>query len=77
MERHFGLLAQLVEQWPLKPSVVGSSPTQPITQNTKVHSMRMPVMTKDDAIMTAVVMLLLAYAATGLEMLLITFLFLM
>lgn len=34
-------------------------------------------MTKDDAIMTAVVMLLLAYAATGLEMLLITFLFLM
>lgn len=39
--------------------------------------MRMPVMTKDDAIMTAVVMLLLAYAATGLEMLLITFLFLM
>lgn len=36
MLRHFGLLAQLVEQWPLNPSVVGSSPTQPITQNTKV-----------------------------------------
>lgn len=34
-------------------------------------------MTKDDAIMTAVVMLLIAYAVTGLEMLLITFLFLM
>lgn len=39
--------------------------------------MRMPVMTKDDAIMTTVAMLLLAYAATGLEMLLIIFLFLM
>ena len=39
--------------------------------------MRMPAMTKDDAIMTAVALLLLAYAATGLEMLLITFLFLM
>ena len=39
--------------------------------------MRMPVMTKDDAIMTVVAMLLLAYAATGLKMLLITFLFLM
>ena len=34
-------------------------------------------MTKDDAIMTAVALLALAYAATGLEMLLITFLFLM
>lgn len=34
-------------------------------------------MTEDDALMTAVVMLLIAYAATGLEMLLITFLFLM
>lgn len=34
-------------------------------------------MTKDDVIMTAVVMLLIAYAATGLEMLLIIFLFLM
>lgn len=34
-------------------------------------------MTKDDAIMTAVAMLLLAYATTGLKMLLITFLFLM
>ena len=34
-------------------------------------------MTKDDAIMTSVVMLLMVYAATGLEMLLITFLFLM
>lgn len=34
-------------------------------------------MTKDDAIMTAVVMLLIAYATTGLEMLLFTFLFLM
>ena len=39
--------------------------------------MRMPVMTKDDAIMTAVALLLMVYAATGLEMLLITFLFLM
>lgn len=39
--------------------------------------MRMPVMTKDDAIMTAVALLLMAYAATGLEMLLFTFLFLM
>lgn len=34
-------------------------------------------MTKEDAIMTAVVMLLMAYASTGLEMLLFTFLFLM
>ena len=34
-------------------------------------------MTKDDAIMTAAAMLLLACAATGLKMLLITFLFLM
>ena len=39
--------------------------------------MRLPIMTKDDAIMTVVAMLLLAYAATGLKMLLITFLFLM
>lgn len=34
-------------------------------------------MTKDDAIMLAVVMLLMVCAATGLEMLLFTFLFLM
>lgn len=34
-------------------------------------------MTKDDAIMTAVALLLMAYATTGLEMLLFTFLFLM
>ena len=32
---------------------------------------------KDDTIMLAVVMLLMVYAATGLEMLLFTFLFLM
>lgn len=34
-------------------------------------------MTKDDVFMMAIAMLLIAYAATGLEMLLITFLFLM
>lgn len=39
--------------------------------------MRMPVMTKDDVLMTAIAMLLMVYAATGLEMLLFTFLFLM
>lgn len=39
--------------------------------------MRMPVITKDDVIMFAVAMLLMMYAATGLEMLLYTFLFLM
>lgn len=39
--------------------------------------MRMPVMTKDDVLMIAIAMLLMVYAATGLEMLLFTFLFLM
>lgn len=39
--------------------------------------MRMPVMTKDDVFMMAIAMLLMVYAATGLEMLLYTFLFLM
>lgn len=39
--------------------------------------MRMPVMTKDDVLMMAIAMLLMVYAATGLEMLLYTFLFLM
>nr|DAM57227.1 MAG TPA: hypothetical protein [Caudoviricetes sp.] len=39
--------------------------------------MRMPVMTKDDVLMAAIAILLMVYAATGLEMLLYTFLFLM
>ena len=39
--------------------------------------MMMPVMSKDDALMMAIAMLLMVYAATGLEMLLYTFLFLM
>lgn len=34
-------------------------------------------MTKDDVLMMAIAMLLMVYAATGLEMLLFTFLFLM
>lgn len=34
-------------------------------------------MTKDDILMMAIAMLLMVYAATGLEMLLYTFLFLM
>ena len=34
-------------------------------------------MTKDDILMMAIAMLLMVYAATGLEMLLFTFLFLM
>lgn len=39
--------------------------------------MRISVMTKDDVLMTAIAVLLMVYAATGLEMLLFTFLFLM
>lgn len=79
MLRQFAPLAQLVEQLTLNQSVGSSSLPRGITQhkNTRPHKMRMPVMTKDDAIMTVVALLLLAYAATGLEMLLITFLFLM
>lgn len=52
-------------------------PHNPLRRTQRLHIMRMPVMTKDDAIMTAVALLLIVYAATGLEMLLITFLFLM